>query len=68
MCVAWLDYTRAVQNEANFLILIYCCTDNLIRLVSFKVLLSTVDTPLSAFFPVPERVLERVSRDGVKVL
>ena len=48
----------------NFFFFNYCCTYNLIRLVSFKVLPSTVDTPLPAFFP----VLERVLRDGVKVL
>ena len=35
----------------NFFFLIYCCTYNLIRLVSFKVLPSTADTPLPAFFP-----------------
>ena len=57
--------TRAVQKDTElFLILIYCCTYNLIRLASFKVLPSTVDTPLPAFFPVLERVLERVLRDG----
>ena len=52
----------------NFFFLIYCCTYNLIRLVSFKVPLSTFDTPLPAFYPVLERVLERVLRDGGKVL
>jgi hypothetical protein len=51
----------------TFFILIYCFTYNLIRLVSFKVLLSTVDTLLPTFLPVLERVLERVLRDGAKV-
>jgi hypothetical protein len=55
--------TSAVQKDTD-LFLIYCCTYNLIRLVSFKVLPSTVDTPLPAFFP----VLERVLQDGAKVL
>ena len=60
--------TRAVQKDTEHFFLIYCCTYNLIRLVSFKVLPSTVDTPLPAFFPVLGRVLERVLRDGAKVL
>ena len=47
---------------------IYCCTYNLIRLDSFKVLPSTVDTLLPAVFQVLERVLERVLRVGAKVL
>ena len=34
----------------NFFFLMYCCTYNLIRLVSFKLLPPTVDTPLTAFF------------------
>jgi hypothetical protein len=59
--------TTAVQKEIE-LFLIYCYTYNLIRLVSFKVLPSTVDTPLAAFFPVLERVLECVLWDGAKVL
>ena len=50
-----------------FLFLIYCFIYNLIKLVSFKVLSSTLDTPLTTFFPVVERVLERVLRDGAKV-
>jgi len=61
-------HTRAVQNDTELFFLIYCCTYNLIRLVSFKVLPSTVNTPLPAFFPVLERVLERVLGDGAKVL
>ena len=60
--------TRAIQKDIELFFLIYCYTYNLIRLVSFKVLPSTVDTPLPAFFPVLERVLERVLRDGAKVL
>jgi hypothetical protein len=36
--------------KANFFMLIYCRTDNSIRLVSFKELPSTVDKPLTAFF------------------
>ena len=39
----------------------------LIKLVSFEVLPSTLDTPRPFFFPVLERVLERVLRDGAKV-
>ena len=62
------ENTRAVQKDTELFFLIYCCTYNLIRLVSFKVLPSTVDTPLPAFFLVLERVLERVLRDGAKVL
>ena len=42
--------TRAVQKDTELFFLIYCCTYNLIRLVSFKVLPFTVDTPLPAFF------------------
>jgi hypothetical protein len=38
------------KKKPNFLFLIYCCTYNLMRLVSFKVLPSTVDTPLPAFY------------------
>ena len=73
MCIIYVythtvhTYTRAVQKDTD-LFLIYYCTYNLIRLVSFKLLPSTVDTPLPAFFPVLERVLERVLRDGAKVL
>jgi hypothetical protein len=59
---------RAVQKETELFFLIYCCTCKLIRLVSFKVLPSTVDTLLPAFFLVLERVLERVLQDGAKVL
>ena len=58
--------TRAVRKETE-LFLIYCFTYNLIKLVSFKVLPSTLDTPRPSFFPVLERVLERVLRDGAKV-
>ena len=60
--------TRAIQKDIELFFLIYCYTYNLIRLVSFKVLLSTVDTLLPAFFPVLERVMERVLQDGAKVL
>jgi hypothetical protein len=42
-------YTRAPHKETK--LLIYCSTYNLIKLVSFKVLPSTLDTPLPAFFP-----------------
>ena len=62
------EYTRAVQKDTELFFLIYCCTYNSIRLVSFKVLPSTVDTQPQAFFPVLELVLERVLRDGAKVL
>jgi len=55
------------QNIKKPIFLIYCFTYNLIKLVSFKVLPSTLDTPLPTFFPVLERVLERVLRDGAKV-
>ena len=62
-------HTRAVHKEKElFLFLIYCFTYNLIELVSFRVLPSTLDTPLPTFFAVLERVLERVLRDGAKVL
>jgi hypothetical protein len=62
------EYTRAVQKETELFFLICCFTYNLNRLVSFKLLPSTVDTPLPVFFTVLERVLERVLRDGAKVL
>jgi len=52
--------------KQNFFFLICCFTYNLIKLVSFKVLPSTLDTQLP-FFPVLERVLELVLRDGAKV-
>ena len=45
----------------------YCFTYNLIKLVSFKVLPSTPNTPRPTSIPVLERVLERVLRDGAKV-
>jgi len=63
-----MQRTRAVhkETELNFFS-IYCFTYNLIKLVSFKALPSTLDTPLTTFFPVMERVLERVLRDGAKV-
>ena len=54
----WL-FTRAVHKETE-LLLIYCFTYNLIKLVSFRVLPSTLDTPHPTFCPVLERVLERV--------
>ena len=58
---------RAVHKETEFF-KIYCFTYNLIELVSFEVLPSTLNTPLPTFFPVLERVLERVLGDGTKVL
>ena len=61
------QYTRAVQKDTEFFFYLLLHLQ-LIRLVSFKVLPSTVDTPLPAFFPVLERVLERILRDGAKVL
>ena len=66
-CDVIQQYQGSPKNTELFF-LIYCCTYNLIRLVSFKVLPSTVDTRLPAFFPVLERVLERILRDGAKVL
>ena len=58
-------HIRAVHKETNFFI---CCfTYNPIKLVSFKVLPSTLDTLRPTFFPVLERVLERVLRNGAKV-
>jgi len=63
-----LYFTWAIHKETElFSFLIYCFTYNLIKLVSFKVLPSALDTPLSLFFPVLECVLERVLRDGGKV-
>ena len=56
----------AVHKEPE-LFLIYCFTYNLIKLVSFKVLASTLDTPRPTFFPVLERLLECVLCDGAKV-
>jgi len=53
--------------KPNFFFLICCFTYNLMKLVSFKVLPSTLDTPLPTFFPVLERVLGLVLRDGAKV-
>ena len=53
--------------KPNFFFLIYCFIYNLIKFVSFRVLPSTLDTPLPTFFPVLERLLERVLRDGTKV-
>jgi len=49
--------------KPNFFVFIYCFTYNLIKIVSFIVLPSTLDTPLPTFFA----VLERVLRDGAKV-
>ena len=37
-------------NKPKFIFLIYCFTCKLIKIVSFKVLPSTLDTPLPAFF------------------
>jgi hypothetical protein len=62
-----LFYIRGQSIKKLNFFLIYCFTYNLIKLVSFKVLSSTLDTPLPTFFPVLERVLERVLRDGAKV-
>ena len=59
-------YTRAVHKETE-LFLFYCFTYNLIKLVSFRVSPSTLDKPRPTFFPVLERILERVLRDGAKV-
>ena len=44
--------TRAVHKETEILLffLIYCFTYNLIKLISFKALISTLDTPLPTFF------------------
>ena len=63
---ACVSCTSAVHKEIDFF-LIYCFTYNLNKLVSFKVLPSTLDTALPTFFPVLECVLERVLRDGAKV-
>jgi len=60
--------TREVHKETElYFFLIYCFTYSLIKLVSFKILPSTLDTPLPMFFPVLECVLEHVLRDGAKV-
>jgi len=60
--------TRAVHKETELFFFLICCfTYNLIKLVSFKVLPSTLDTPLPTFFPLLERVLELVLWDGAKV-
>ena len=48
------------------MVLIYCSTYNIIKLVSFKVLPSTLDTLLPMFFLVLECVLEHVLQDGAK--
>ena len=59
--------TRAVHKETELIFFLICCfTHNLLKLVSFKVLPSTLDTPLPTFFPLLERVLELVLRDGAK--
>ena len=58
---------RAVHKETKQFFLIYCFTYNLFKLVTFKVLPSTLDTQLPTFFPFLERALECVLRDGVKV-
>ena len=60
-------YTRAVHKETDFFFLIYRFTCNLTKLVTLKVLPSTLDTPLQTFFPFLERGLVRVLRDGAKV-
>ena len=56
---------RAVHKETELFFLIYCFTYNLIKLVTFKVLPSTLDT-LLPFFLFLERVLERVLWDSAK--
>ena len=43
-------YTWAVHKETEPFFLICCFTYDLIKLVSFKVLPSTLDTPLPTFF------------------
>jgi len=65
-CMFISVYKGSSQRNQTFL-KIYCFTYNLIKLVTFKVLPSTLDTPLPTFFPFPERALECVLRDGVKV-
>jgi len=42
--------TRVVHKETELFFYIFCFTYNLIKLVSFKVLPSTLDTPLATFF------------------
>ena len=63
------DFTIRGQSikKPNFFFLICCSTYSLLKLVFFKVLPSTLDTPLPTFFPVLERILELVLRDGAKV-
>jgi len=58
---------QSIKKPNFFFCLIYCFTYKLIKLLSFKVLPSTLETPLPTFSPVLERVLERVLRDGAKV-
>jgi len=62
-----LDLRGQSIKEPNFIFLIYSFTYNVIKLVSFKVPPSTLDAPLPTFFPVLERVVERVLLDGAKV-
>jgi hypothetical protein len=45
--------TRAVHKETELFFSIYCFTYNLNKRVSFKVLPSTLDTPLPTFFSSP---------------
>jgi hypothetical protein len=59
--------TRAVHKETELFLKIYCFTYNLIKLVSFLVLPSTLDTPRPTSFAVLESSLERVLWDGAKV-
>ena len=56
-----IDNARVIYRKIRYF------TYNLIKLVTFKVLPSTLDTPLPTFFPVLEGVLERVLWDGAKV-
>jgi len=70
----WAAILRHQSHWSAFHSFMYVCRSpqNLLlylqlKLISFKVLSSTLDTPLPTFFPVLERVLERVLRDGAKV-
>jgi hypothetical protein len=60
-------YTRAVQKETDLFLnlLLYLQINQTCLLQSTPLY---CDTPLPAVFPVLERVLERVLRDGAKVL
>ena len=60
-------FMRAVHKETKLFLKIYFFTYNLFKSVTFKVLPSTLNTPLPTFFPFLEHVLERVLWDSVKV-